>query len=177
MLGFIAAKEGALTRFDIVVNGHYWGEGRYARNGPKGKFPLAVVFTRFPALALVFRVASVLYVIWLAKKLLEPSRIAGEERRPLRFRDGLVLNLINPKAYAAALALLSACAETGTSYATTFAWVFVVSTSVGIVVDLAWLSAGALLARRRGSAGMSPGWNLAFAGLLVVSVVASTFWI
>ncbi len=44
LLGFIEAKEGALTRFDIVVNGNYWGEGRFARNGPKGKFPFAVAF-------------------------------------------------------------------------------------------------------------------------------------
>lgn len=44
LLGFVAAKDGALTRFDIVVNGQYWGEGRYTRNGPKGKFPFAVAF-------------------------------------------------------------------------------------------------------------------------------------
>ena len=44
MLGFIAAREGVLTRFDIVVHGHYWGEGRYTRNGPKGELPFAVGF-------------------------------------------------------------------------------------------------------------------------------------
>jgi hypothetical protein len=44
LLGFVAANKGVLTRFDMVVSGHYWGEGRYARNGPKGMFPFAVAF-------------------------------------------------------------------------------------------------------------------------------------
>jgi hypothetical protein len=44
LLGFVAAKEGVLTRLDIVVSGNYWGEGRYTRNGPKGRFPFAVAF-------------------------------------------------------------------------------------------------------------------------------------
>ncbi len=44
MLGFVDAKEDVLTRFDIVVKGDYWGEGRYSRNSPDGKFPFAVAF-------------------------------------------------------------------------------------------------------------------------------------
>ena len=44
LLGFVAVKEGTLTRFDLVVSGDYWGEGRYTRNGPEGKFPFAVAF-------------------------------------------------------------------------------------------------------------------------------------
>lgn len=44
LLGFVAAKDGVLTRFDIVVSGNYWGEGRYTRNGPKGTFHFAVAF-------------------------------------------------------------------------------------------------------------------------------------
>ena len=44
LLGYVTAKKGTLTRFDMVVNGDYWGEGRYTRNGPKGKFPFAVAF-------------------------------------------------------------------------------------------------------------------------------------
>ena len=44
LLGFVAAKDGVLTRFDMVVHGNYWGEGRYTRNGPKGTFPFAIAF-------------------------------------------------------------------------------------------------------------------------------------
>jgi len=44
LLGYVAVKDGVLTRFDLVVSGDYWGEGRYTRNGPKGTFPFAVTF-------------------------------------------------------------------------------------------------------------------------------------
>lgn len=44
ILGFVETKDGALTRFNIVVLGDYWGEGRFTRNGPDGKFPFAVSF-------------------------------------------------------------------------------------------------------------------------------------
>jgi hypothetical protein len=44
LLGFVTAKAGVLTRFDIVVRGQYWGEGTYTRNGPIGTFPFAVAF-------------------------------------------------------------------------------------------------------------------------------------
>lgn len=44
LFGFIAAKKGTLTRFDIVVKGTYWGQGRYTRNAPEGRFPFAVSF-------------------------------------------------------------------------------------------------------------------------------------
>jgi hypothetical protein len=44
ILGFIETQDGVLTRFDVVVKGNYWGEGRFTRNGPDGKFPFAVSF-------------------------------------------------------------------------------------------------------------------------------------
>lgn len=44
LLGYVAVKDGKLTRFDLVVSGDYRGEGRYTRNGPKGEFPFAVAF-------------------------------------------------------------------------------------------------------------------------------------
>lgn len=44
ILGIVEADEGVLRRFDLVVKGDYWGEGRYTRNAPEGKFPFAVAF-------------------------------------------------------------------------------------------------------------------------------------
>ena len=44
VLGFVTAADGQLTRFDLVVRGNYWGEGRYARNAPEGEFPFAAAF-------------------------------------------------------------------------------------------------------------------------------------
>ncbi len=42
--GRIEGAEGKVIRFDVVALGNFWGEGRYTRRAPKGKFPLAVSF-------------------------------------------------------------------------------------------------------------------------------------
>ena len=45
LFGRIETKNGKVTRLDLVAKGTFWGEGRYTRNAPKGRFPLAVAFT------------------------------------------------------------------------------------------------------------------------------------
>jgi hypothetical protein len=45
LLGFVGARDGKLSRFDIVANGQFWGHGTYTPGAPKGRFPLAISFT------------------------------------------------------------------------------------------------------------------------------------
>lgn len=45
LLGIVARQDGRVTRLDVVARGQFWGEGRYTRAAPEGKFPLAVSFT------------------------------------------------------------------------------------------------------------------------------------
>ena len=45
LLGFVQAKDGKVTRFDIVAHGQFWGQGTYTPGAPKGRFPLAISFT------------------------------------------------------------------------------------------------------------------------------------
>ena len=45
VLGFVDTKNDKVTRLDLVAHGEFWGEGRYTRRAPKGRFPLAVAFT------------------------------------------------------------------------------------------------------------------------------------
>ncbi len=45
VLGFVSIEEDRLTRFDLVAEGRFAGEGRYTRGAPPGHFPLAVSFT------------------------------------------------------------------------------------------------------------------------------------
>lgn len=44
LLGFVETKQDKVTRVDLLVKGEFWGEGRYTRGAPPGKFPLAVAF-------------------------------------------------------------------------------------------------------------------------------------
>ena len=44
ILGHVETQNGKVTRFDLVSLGDFWGEGTYTKNGPKGRFPLAITF-------------------------------------------------------------------------------------------------------------------------------------
>jgi hypothetical protein len=43
--GIVEVREGKVTRFDVVAQGDFWGEGMFTRGAPKGRFPFAVAFT------------------------------------------------------------------------------------------------------------------------------------
>lgn len=45
LLGFVATEGERVTRFDLVVDGTFHGEGRYTRGAPEGAFPFAVAFS------------------------------------------------------------------------------------------------------------------------------------
>jgi len=44
LYGHIEFSDGEVTRFDMVSEGKFWGEGQYTSWAPKGKFPLAITF-------------------------------------------------------------------------------------------------------------------------------------
>lgn len=44
LLGFVETDDNQVSRFDVVAKGQFWGEGRFTRDAPEGKFPLAVAF-------------------------------------------------------------------------------------------------------------------------------------
>lgn len=45
LFGDITTEDGKVVGLDLVAKGEFWGEGRYTKRAPKGKFPLAVSFT------------------------------------------------------------------------------------------------------------------------------------
>lgn len=42
LFGRVESRDGTLTRFDLVADGLFHGEGRYTRGAPEGEFPFAV---------------------------------------------------------------------------------------------------------------------------------------
>jgi hypothetical protein len=45
VLGHVKIEDGRVVRLDLIADGKFWGEGRYTRGAPVGKFPFAVSFT------------------------------------------------------------------------------------------------------------------------------------
>jgi len=42
--GLVEFENNTLTRFDLVAHGDYWGESKFTKGAPKGRFPLAISF-------------------------------------------------------------------------------------------------------------------------------------
>ncbi|MCM8540715.1 MAG: hypothetical protein NE328_10605 [Lentisphaeraceae bacterium] len=42
ILGYIDFKDGRISRFDLIASGMFFGQGRFTKGAPKGKFPYAV---------------------------------------------------------------------------------------------------------------------------------------
>ncbi len=63
-------------------------------------FSFAEAFMRFPALFALMNYAGSAYMLWLALTFLRAGTTKDTvEARPARFRDGVILLVLNPKAY------------------------------------------------------------------------------
>lgn len=101
---------------------------------------LGAVLTAAPAAQIGLRLAGGAYLIWLGVRALISARSPGGGPAPLSaappFRAGLVLNLLNPKAVVAWMAVLSV-AEGGASL-----WPAVaLCAAIGVANYLAWTAA------------------------------------
>ncbi|PON15632.1 lysine transporter LysE [Candidatus Entotheonella serta] len=60
----------------------------------------AAALQQFPLLFAVFKIAGSIYVLWLAWKLFRAGVLdTTQEAKPVNFWDGVVLMVLNPKAY------------------------------------------------------------------------------
>jgi len=126
-----------------------------------------------PGVAPVVTVAAAAYFLWLAWRIATAPPLTEEEaqRRPPSFGAGFMLSLINPKGYAAMAALFSGFALLrGRVTADAIAKILVL-TIVITVVNVLWLVSGAALTRFFRDPRTNRIVNVAFAILLLASVV------
>jgi threonine/homoserine/homoserine lactone efflux protein len=107
---------------------------------------LATLFETFPTMKLVCQLVGAGYMVFIAYKIATASTsIDSLSTNAPKFKDGLILNLLNPKAYAAFLAIFSQfllpLESTISSYAATGLTCLLVAT----VVDIIWLLFGSML--------------------------------
>lgn len=63
-------------------------------------FGFLAALRRFPGIFVSLKVAGSVHVLWLAWKMFRAGAISGAaDARPARFRDGVLLLVLNPKAY------------------------------------------------------------------------------
>jgi threonine/homoserine/homoserine lactone efflux protein len=109
---------------------------------------LAALFTAFPASKLSLQIAGSAYIIYLAIKVASAPVFTENDQAmgsaPL-FRDGFIINLLNPKAYAAFLAIFSQFLLPFPGTLAAYASTGFVCILVGTVVDVIWLCFGSML--------------------------------
>jgi threonine/homoserine/homoserine lactone efflux protein len=127
-----------------------------------GAIPVVTVLSGGYFLYLAFRIATA-----------PPLTERDEQRVPPSFAAGVFLSLVNPKGYAAMAALFSGFALVRERLALDAVAKAAVTAAVIILVNLAWLFAGAALTRTFRAPGPNRIINVTFAILLIASVAVA----
>ena len=124
-----------------------------------------------PGIAPVATIAALLYFVYLAWKIgTAPPLSAGGSGRPApSLTDGLFQSLVNPKGYAAMLALFASHTLIAASLVNDAALKIAVAMVIIVFVNVVWLYVGAGLARFFRSPRANRIINVSFAVLLLAS--------
>lgn len=108
-------------------------------------FGIAFVFESYPGAVVTVQLLGAVYLLWIAYKI-GSAPVLGEKSEASSSRpavkDGFVLNLLNPKAYAAFAALFSQFLIPTKSSALSFVVTGVACFGLVVIIDFLWLAAG-----------------------------------
>jgi threonine/homoserine/homoserine lactone efflux protein len=137
-------------------------------------FGLGYLITEFPLVYETLRYASLLYIFYLAYRIARGGMSGGEDPKPWRFGHGILLSLVNPKAYVAAIAIVTQFAAAGAAYASSVLVLTILVAVVLAIVDTAWLYTGQGMTRLFSSSGAARVLNWTLAIALVGSVLLAS---
>ncbi|MBU2178599.1 MAG: LysE family translocator [Gammaproteobacteria bacterium] len=107
---------------------------------------LSALFTSFPEVKQVCQFIGAAYICYIAYKIATaPIVVNHAASEAPRFKDGFILNLLNPKAYAAFLAIFSQFLLPFTESMMGYLVTGLTCLAVASIVDLLWLCAGGIL--------------------------------
>ena len=109
---------------------------------------LATLFTAFPGARIFVQIVGGLYICYIAIRIATTPHVSESQATAQAgpgFREGFILNLLNPKAYAAFMALFSQFLLPASSVSGAFVMTALVCFSVAVVVDSIWLSFGSVI--------------------------------
>lgn len=131
---------------------------------------LAPVFARHPVLGVMLKVASVLYMLWLAWKIATASAPGRTEAsgQPLTLLQAMAFQWVNPKAWAMALTAIGAYAA-GEGFGAVVA-VALVFLAVSPPLNALWVLMGEALRRMLADPVILRRFNVAMALLLIASL-------
>ncbi len=120
-----------------------------------------------PGLFAVITVAGSLYVLFLAVSLMRAGVHDGGDARPIGFGDGVILLLLNPKAYVIiALMFTQFLTDPGQSGVWSVVVIAAVFTLNNLAAFLTWTIFGDVIARRFREQGRARNVNIVFGAIL-----------
>ncbi len=133
---------------------------------------LAALFSQFPSFRVICQVIGGAYILYVAFKIASAPVVNSHKAQTApNFKDGFILNLLNPKAYAAFLAIFSQFllpfSDTTIGYIVTGLTCLMVAT----LVDTLWLMFGGLLRPIFSKPKQARAIRIAFAIFMVLAVV------
>jgi threonine/homoserine/homoserine lactone efflux protein len=138
-------------------------------------FGIAAIFTQWPHAEKIVQLLGASYLMYVAYRIATAPVLGDSDfakHKAPGLRDGFVLNLLNPKAYAAFFVLFSQfllpLKELSTQYMATSLIVF----SVAVIVDSIWLAIGSGIR----SIFANPRSARATRILFALSIVFATLW-
>lgn len=133
---------------------------------------IATLFNAFPAVRLTVQIIGALYILYVAQKIARaPILVSGNNSATEpSFVDGFILNLLNPKAYAAFLSLFSQFIIPLNSQTLSYAVTALICFAVAIIVDTIWLLLGSILRPLFESAKSARILRMGFALLMLIAV-------
>jgi threonine/homoserine/homoserine lactone efflux protein len=136
---------------------------------------LGLLFDRYPLVHTIFQWVSLLYMLYLAYKIATAPPLHSANTKPLGPLQGIMLNMVNPKAYFAVITLVSQYTRPGEDYFLSFFVLMFWSMTYAFCTNLAWAYGGTFIAKQLSSDQLATKINIAFAVLLVVSIVWTMF--
>ncbi|MEQ9301969.1 MAG: LysE family translocator [Cyclobacteriaceae bacterium] len=136
---------------------------------------LGLLFDQYPIVHTIFQWVSLLYMLYLAFKIATAPPLHSAKTKPLGPVQGVLLNLVNPKAYFAVIALVSQYTQPGEEYFRSFILLMIWSMGYAFCTNLGWAYGGTFIASKLSSDKVATKINIGFAVLLVVSIVWTMF--
>jgi len=136
-------------------------------------FGLGVLFTRFPVIHTVLKIAGSCYLVYLAARIMFSKRKENSETetKPLNIFQAAAFQFLNPKAYIIGITAVSSFTEPGETYARSAILVILVFGIVCIPSISIWAGFGSVISRFFRNNSIFRIFNFVMGGLTAASIV------
>lgn len=137
---------------------------------------LAALFTKFPTISHLFMVISSLFLLYIAYKIAtSETLISTNNKYILTYKTGFIINILNPKAYATMVSLLTQFTQESMVSLQQFIIAGLVVFTIALVADIIWLAIGHTIQPFFNNVKYQHCIRYFFAGALALVVVINLF--